>query len=133
MPNLKTLGPFGINVGIDCEDIRRWKSMLVSLESGPRRKLFSEDEHRYCRSFKDSAPHYAARWCAKEAFVKAMSPFSQVDLRTVEVANDDNGSPFIVWNCESAKSRAFSVSLSISHSQDTAVAVAVVMWISAPS
>ena len=61
------------SVGIDCEDIERWRKMLPRLYKGSQQKLFSDNEHIYCKSRADPASHYAARWCAKEALLNINS------------------------------------------------------------
>jgi len=116
------------NVGIDCEDIARWRKMLPRLERGPQRKLFSDGEHSYCRSHRDPAPHYAARWCAKEALLKALSPFCKLDLREIAVDNEVDGSPFFILNDSSFDTTRFRIRLSMSHSKETAMAVVMVSF-----
>lgn len=116
-----------MNVGIDCEDIKRWRIMLPKLEAGYQRKLFTEDEHSYCSSFKDPAPHYAVRWCAKEALLKALSPFCKLDLRQIEVANDFEGRPFFILNShERSVLNNLTILLSMAHSGETAMAAVIV-------
>jgi holo-[acyl-carrier protein] synthase len=116
----------GSNVGIDCEDIDRWEKMLTGLESGPQYNFFSEGEHQYCRSHKNPAPYYAARWCAKEALLKACSSFYKVDLRLVSVEREQDGSPFFVINDLKFSELNLIISLSMSHSRKTAMAVVIV-------
>jgi len=115
------------NVGIDCEDIDRWRKMLPKLESGPQHNLFSEDEHYYCRSHDDPAPHYAARWCAKEALLKACNSFYKVDLRQVSVSKAQDGSPFFVLDDMELLELNLTISLSMTHSRKTAMAIAMVI------
>ncbi len=115
-----------INVGIDCEDIDRWVKMLPKLEVGYQAKLFQESEHRYCRSKQNPAPHYAVRWCAKEALLKALYPYYKLDIRTIEVSNTEDGIPFFIFNDPKLESLNFIVKLSMSHSKNTAMAMVVV-------
>jgi len=115
-----------INVGIDCEDIDRWVKMLPKLEIGYQRKLFQENEHQYCRTYRNPAPHYAVRWCAKEALLKALNPYYKLDLRTIEISNAEDGSPFFILNDSKLESLNFSIKLSMSHSKNTAMAVVIV-------
>ena len=114
------------NVGIDCEDIERWHNILLKLEESAQHKLFTEAEHKYCKSFKNPAAHYAARWCAKEALLKALHPFCKVDLRKIEIANDKDGKPFFVVSDPEVAKLNLTVRVSLSHSKKTAMAVAVV-------
>lgn len=117
---------YNFNVGIDCEDIERWRRMLPKLTEGVQRKLFTEEEHRYCKSYKDPAPHYAARWCAKEAALKALSPFYKISLRQIEILVDQNGRPFCKFNDPEISKLELEVRISVSHSKETAVAVAMI-------
>ncbi|NLI13810.1 holo-ACP synthase [Pelotomaculum propionicicum] len=117
---------YNFNVGIDCEDIERWRRMLPKLAEGFQRKLFSEEEHRYCSSYKDPAPHYAARWCAKEAVLKALSPFYKISLRQIEILPDQNGKPFCKFNNPEITKLEPAVRISLSHSKKTAMAVAII-------
>ncbi|NTW69006.1 MAG: holo-ACP synthase [Chlorobiaceae bacterium] len=114
------------NVGIDCEDIDRWHNMLSKLESGAQHKLFTEAEHLYCKSFKNPEAHYAARWCAKEALLKALYPFCKVDLRQIEIANDKEGKPFFVISDPQVAKLNLAIRVSLSHSKKTAMAIVVV-------
>lgn len=116
-----------LSIGVDCEDVERWRRMLPQLENGPRHGLFTEGEHRYCRSFQDPSPHYAARWCAKEALLKALSSFAAIDVRRIEVRNHTDGRPYLVLNDHKLSVRAFDISLSLSHTRETAVAVVIVV------
>jgi holo-[acyl-carrier protein] synthase len=127
MTDHKKMNSPEFNVGIDCEDIERWRKMLPKLEAGAQKKLFSKEEHDYCRSHKDPAPHYAARWCAKEALLKACSPFHKLDLRTIEVANAEDGRPYFILNDADSESLNLTVKLSMSHSKKTAMAIVAVV------
>jgi phosphopantetheine--protein transferase-like protein len=113
-------------IGIDCEDVQRWRKMMPKLFKNPLRKLFSENEHKYCLSLKDPAPHYAARWCAKEALLKALSPFCKLSLRDIEVLNSNDGSPFFVVSNSRLKKNKVDAKLSMAHSEKTAFAVVLV-------
>ncbi len=105
------------NIGIDCEDIERWRKMLPKLEIGAQKKLFSEKEHLYCMSHQDPAPYYAVRWCAKEALVKAFSQFFKLDLRSIEISKDRDGRPLFIFNDDKTQSNNFEIQLSMTHSK----------------
>lgn len=59
-----------IGIGIDLVEVQRVKSLLKKLNLG---RIFTTQEIRYCRSKKNSAESFAARFAAKEAFFKAIS------------------------------------------------------------
>lgn len=114
------------NVGIDCEDVSRWRRMLPKLETGVHHKLFTEEEHRYCKMFSDPAAHYAVRWCAKEALLKAATPFYKLDLREIELVNDSDGRPFFRIFDEEAVKFNLTIRVSLTHSRETAMAIVIV-------
>ncbi len=117
-----------VNIGIDCEEVERWRELLPELIHGSYRRLFTRYEHNYCRSFADPAPHYAVRWCAKEAFLKAVSTFCKVTLRDIEVRNDKNGNPSIrIVSQKNRKSIDIIVQLSLSHTDSVALAMVFVI------
>lgn len=84
-------GFFGI--GTDLVEIER---IAKSLER-PRfiEEVFGSHERAYCAQRARPSQHYAARFAAKEAFLKALGIglFSGVALADIEVLNDEGGQP----------------------------------------
>lgn len=61
-----------IGIGIDLVEVRRIKALLQTKPNGLKR-LFTSAEIRYCRAKKkNSSESFAARFAAKEAFLKAI-------------------------------------------------------------
>lgn len=109
-------------IGVDCADVGRWRRMLRALTSGAAGRMFTRREHEYCRSFADPAPHYAARWCAKEAVFKALSGLAPADLRRIEIRRGKDGAPQVSLP---GGLRGLVVKLSLTHTAKVAMAVAV--------
>ena len=84
-----------VGVGIDIVDIERFKTIL-SKETGHDfiHRFFSENEIRYCEKFSEKNPHYAARFAAKEAFIKA-SGLVNLALKEISTINLASGKPQI--------------------------------------
>ena len=80
--------PPSFRVGVDVEEIDRWLAMPQPME-----KLFTAGEITYCRAQGVPAQHFAGTWCAKEAAVKALSAFGDVQLRDVEIGRSPDGRP----------------------------------------
>ena len=80
-------------------------------------RIFSISEIEYCLSKEHPYQHFAVRYCAKEAFIKAVDRNIK-DYKEIMVRMS-NGKPSIQWN-----GRKYL--LSLSHSQDVAVAFVVV-------
>ncbi len=111
------------SIGIDIIEIARMKE---ALRRRPRltARLFTETERAYCEQRADPAPHYAARFAAKEATAKAFGRWLR--WHDVEIANDSFGRPYLVLYGEAAAllpiSQGGSLVVSLSHSRDYAVA-----------
>jgi holo-[acyl-carrier protein] synthase len=116
-------------LGVDIVEIDR---MALAIERTPRIKerIFSEDERAYCDSRSRPEVHYALRFAAKEAVLKALGTgFSGVRFRDVEVARDERGRPIPVLHGRAAELAAEAgireLHLSLSYTATTAVASAV--------
>ena len=117
---------FELGVGVDVESVDRWRKDLPSLASGPRRRFFTEGEHAYCLGYSDPAPHYAARWCGKEAVVKALARWSPLDPREVEIVRGPDGAPQAsIVNSARFIAGVPEVRISLTHSRDIAMAFAI--------
>ncbi|MEI7905535.1 MAG: holo-ACP synthase [Candidatus Firestonebacteria bacterium] len=113
--------------GIDIVEVSRVKN-IVTKRKKQLKKLFTEKETKYCLSKKNPYPHFASRFAAKEAFLKAVSSGWQGKLKwtDMEVRNDKFGKPEII--ILPGKKLAFmkkikSVSLTISQDKNYAVAM----------
>ncbi len=115
-----------IGLGVDIVSIPRIKKALVNRKF--INKLFTPKEISYCQSRKNSEVYFAARFAAKEAVKKALAgKIKTVNWREVEVSNAKDGSPtinFISRNKKKLKNQKILITLS--HTQDYAVAVAMI-------
>lgn len=106
-------------IGVDIEDISRFKDK----EQAFYERVFSPLEIEYCMSKRNPAPHFAARFCAKEAVFKALSSagFQDIVISQIEVYNDENGCPRIRLLNTDINVR---VHISLSHEKEKAIAFA---------
>ncbi len=81
--------------GIDLVEIARIAEMLARFGERFREKTFTLAERTYCDSHRDPAPHYAARFAAKEAAAKALGCGigAHCGWLEVEVNRDLEGAP----------------------------------------
>ena len=108
-----------MEIGIDCEEIESFKD----IEGTFLEKIFTPVEVSYCLDKPDPAQHFAARFAAKEAVMKAVSTFD-IRLHPIDigVVNQSSGRPII--SCP--KLNKYKIKLSLSHSGPIAMAAAIV-------
>jgi holo-[acyl-carrier protein] synthase len=119
---------FGI--GTDIIEVHRVEEKL-SRTSGLKAKIFTAREVEYCESKRRPGLHYAARFSAKEAFLKAMGTgWSGGHAFTdIEIVDNAMGKPelFVYGKvkdfCEA--NRIAGMEVSLSHIKDLAQAVVV--------
>lgn len=96
--------------------------------------IFTEAEREYCLSKKDPYTHFAGRFAAKEACIKALGiglSGAGIDhtFQDIEVTSHSSGKPLISVNGWAAKVAAKKginqLTVSISHSSDYAVATVI--------
>lgn len=111
-------------IGTDIEQISRVARVMVRTERFAE-KIFTVAERAYCDAKPQPAEHYAARFCAKEAFAKAVGqPLSWHD---VEILRGESGPPALRAYGKAAQlldNRPVHVSLS--HAGDYAIAVVLI-------
>lgn len=81
--------------GIDIADITRFERLLEDGNVRLFERLFTVHEMEYCAAKARSAQHYALRFAAKEAFLKAcgLGLREGMTWHDVEVTNDGLGKP----------------------------------------
>ena len=117
---------FGI--GTDIIEVKRVKRLI---EKGSRFKerIFTSREIEYCDSKRNSAENYAARFAAKEAFLKAIGTGWRggFTFKDVEILKDKLGKPEIRLHGKAEKfvkdQKISKVQVSLSHIKEFANAV----------
>ncbi len=117
-------------IGIDlCEIERMSKSIDKDTDFLFRKKVFSESEIKYCEKMPNKAQHYAARFAAKEAFIKA-SGNTKVTLKDISTENKVDGNPYFRLsqkiNNYLQEHSITKTHLSLTHTKTTAAAVVIV-------
>lgn len=117
-------------VGVDIVEIDRLRR---AMEDNPNfiRRMFTDEERAYCENSGRTAAHYAARFAAREAVLKALGTgFSQgVGMQDVSVAHSSTGRPIVVLAGRAAEIAAEQgvqeIALSLSFTREVAIANAV--------
>ncbi len=117
-----------ITIGIDIEDVSRFQNKTLEKDLNFLKRIFTDNELEYCFKNINPAPHLAARYCAKEAVVKALSALYDkvIGYSKIEVLKNENGSVYI--NILIDELKKYRYLLSISHEKEKAIAFVVVEY-----
>ena len=119
-----------VGIGIDIVEITRIQKALQGART-MEKKVFTEAESRYCRERKFMYQHFAGRFAAKEAALKALGTGWSEGIRwtDVEIMEGDLGRPMLELHGTAKEllrgSGAKVALVSITHSSEHAVAVVV--------
>jgi len=120
-------------IGIDLVSIPRMREMIDRWQDRFVRRVFTDGEIAYCRAHSDPVPHFAARFAAKEAGLKALGTGLQLGVRwrELEVRRERTQAPTLTL---SGRSREIGlgkggsrVLLSLTHEGDYALAQAMLV------
>jgi len=117
-----------VGSGIDLARIPRFRRFVDEGKFAIFERLFTQPERDYALSLKDPASHFAVRFAAKEAFVKALGTGLRFGLswQQIEVVRDELGRPSLELTGRAlelmAEKGATRTHLSYSHDGDYGVA-----------
>ncbi len=120
-----------VGLGLDLTRIHRFRDYRERWGERGLRRIFDDDELRYCAGLIDPAPSLAARFAAKEAFFKAVGvgwgpggSWTEVGVR-----RGPTGDPDLVLSGRAAETArqlgAERIHVTLTHSRDTAAAVVI--------
>ena len=118
-----------LGIGTDIIECPRIGKMIEQHGELFLRRVYTEREIRYCQAKKHAIEHFAGRWAAKEAILKALGSAGRgIAWTDVEVRNAPMGDPK-VHVCGGAKELALrrgigDILISISHCRTYATAYA---------
>ena len=120
-------------IGVDLVNIPRIRAAIERWEERFLRRVFTDSEIAYCRARRDPAQHFAARFAAKEAGLKALGTGLRLGVRwrELEVQRERGQAPTLVLT---GRCREISLArggrrmlLALSHDGEYAVAQAVLV------
>jgi holo-[acyl-carrier protein] synthase len=122
-----------IGIGTDIVECLRIGQMIERHGELFITRVYTDHEIQYCQSRKLAMQHFAGRWAAKEAVLKAIGTgwIKGVSWRDVEVRNEPGGKPSIVLRGglkEMADNAGVGqVLISVSHCRSHATAYAIAL------
>ncbi|MCY1035382.1 holo-ACP synthase [Corallococcus sp. BB11-1] len=82
-----------IGIGVDLCEIDRLSRALQRDEGRFEARVFTPAERAYCRKHAQPGQHFAARFAAKEAVIKALGAPEGLRWHEMEVLNSTEGKP----------------------------------------
>jgi holo-[acyl-carrier protein] synthase len=119
-----------LGTGIDIIEVER-VAFRVGRDNGFKEFVFSKDEMSYCDAKASPFEHYAARFAAKEAFLKAVGRGWDTGLQwnEIEIVNEKNGKPSLRITGTTEQMLApmgiRTIHLSLSHLKSIATAIVI--------
>jgi holo-[acyl-carrier protein] synthase len=117
-----------VSIGIDIIEVARIREVLQRTPRF-RERVFTPSERAYCDSRGAvAAQHYAARFAAKEAALKALQTGWRggISWQDVEIGSRDSGAPYLILHATVKdlfnSSGATAAHLSLSHTMEHAIA-----------
>jgi holo-[acyl-carrier protein] synthase len=118
-----------IGVGIDLCPISRMGRAISRHGGRLEARVFTEGERAYCRARGQPEQHFAARFAAKEALLKALGVPAGLSWHELEVVCDESGAPSLRLSGEAALAArrlgADRLHLSLTHGGDMAAAIVI--------
>jgi holo-[acyl-carrier protein] synthase len=119
-----------VGIGTDIVEIQRIREIVEKRGQSFLSRIFTDAEKEYCLSTKDPAARCAGRYAAKEAVLKALGTgLRGLRWRDIEIIRNSAGKPIVRLTAGAAQlAESLGITeilLTISHSRDYAVALAV--------
>ena len=105
---------------MDIESTSRFRKLTYKQNMHFYKSLFTPGEIKYCLSKADPSQHFAARFCAKEAVIKALKS-RKLACRDIEIISRGNAPSVKI-----RQNPRLCVQISMSHTRSTAIAFAII-------
>lgn len=118
-------------IGIDIIEVSRIQAVMEK-DIGFREKIFTPGEIEYCETKKHKHENYAARFSAKEAFMKAIGTGWRFGIRfaDIDIHHDEYGKPLISLSGKAeelaVREKISKIHVSLSHLKEMATAIVIV-------
>ena len=120
-----------IGTGVDIVEIERFRKVIERLKDRFLLRVFTQQERHFCDTHRDTVPHFAVRFAAKEAVFKALGTgwAKGVTWLDVEVLRERQDPPRLVLSGEALRlsetKGVQNLHLSLTHSERSAIALVI--------
>ncbi len=120
-----------VGLGTDIVEVERVAKMIADHGDHFLERVFTPGEIAHCSGRRDSAPHFAGRWAAKEAVMKVLGTgfTKEVGWTDIEVVTEPSGRPVIALHGTTRQVAErlgiANVLISMSHTKHYATATAI--------
>jgi len=107
-----------LSIGVDIEDVKRFEDRSQRFLD----RVYTKIEQEYCLSKKLPAKHFAVRFCAKEAVIKALTGLNieHPPLNEIEIYHNENNCPQV--RLLNNVGNNLTIQVSLSHDRTKAIA-----------
>ncbi len=114
-----------ISNGIDIVNISRFDTLKIN--DNFMKRVFREEELEYIKKHNNSSDTIAGLFACKEAFLKAIKKgINDYALTDIEITHDKDSAPYLILHNSLSTSEYKSLSISISHDGDYAIASCII-------
>jgi len=112
-----------LGTGIDIIEIERIQKAIDRWGDNFLAHVFTDEEISYAKKRKFPTQHFAARFAAKEAVLKAFGDNAHINWKDIQIKNEKSGRPNCTYIGPDFKDK---ILISISHTENYAVANAII-------
>ena len=113
-----------VGIGVDLVEIDVFAALPFEENQHFYTHVYTMEEIAYCRSCAAPPQHFAARFAAKEAVVKACGGFMRLTPVQIEIVRTATGAPVVKVRSAPTLDRTYAIHVSLGHSATVAYAVA---------
>lgn len=105
-----------IGIGIDVSDVEKFRQIPFESKPGFYKKLFNQQEIKYCLKFKNYYEHFAGKFAIKEAVKKSIPDrIAMLDIETYHLKSKPQ--------VRLKSNKKYSFHVSVSHERHIAIAI----------
>jgi len=115
-----------IGLGVDILEVKRIKQIFNKRKKAFLKRIYTQEEIKYCENKKRSIESFAVRFSAKEAFIKAIENEYNITYKEIEVVKKESKKPAIILSGQALKAakekNVTEILVSLSHQKNYVIA-----------